>query len=210
MRIPRLLSALLAFAAAPLAASPAFGATVESISYTVTGGTFSGSRLNGPISGGSLTITPQVPISTPGSTTFFAWRLTLTAGGGSPAITGVVASAPGPIAGFLQIDTGRVFGTNTASYFRTDGLFVPLNHISVASLVHTYSTLQQRGRFIGLFINYSSGCYCIQYNSFNHQFTLGSEVRTTVPAPPVGSLLGLGLLGLVAVGGVGARLTRRR
>jgi hypothetical protein len=180
-------------------ASVIHAAPLVDISWTVSGGQFSGLS-NGAVTGGTVRFTPFFPITTPFVTHFpGVWSLSLTQSFGAASfkatwnagalvLTGVAFQAPSNPGTFSNVTTVSTHGFNLALV--TDlvagmGPFSPIGGSGFVSGEHSIAT-------------------------FAHTFTVaaGSEVRTFVPEPTTGSLIGLGLVIMGVVGG-GRRAAHR-
>ncbi len=179
-----------------LSAGQATAAQITRISYTVTGGLFSGPQSIGPISGGSLVYTAPAPyVSTP-----------VYAGRGRS----VSLFLTGP-SGFFSI----VFPSLPSSPIRVD-LTASYAFFSGQALVGFQSgTKSYAAQRVGFDASYSLFDYDANVSDagqlFVHDFTIGNEIRTLVPEPSIALLLGLGVLGLgLMASGLGAARSRRR
>jgi len=193
------------FVAVGLVPQPATAVAFLRVSYTVTGGTFNGPNLTGPITGGAVSY-----ITNPGITaipgTYFCYggpcgeltRVTLTGPAGAFSLKDAI-----PLRALFNVLYSAHFTTvaiagPAASAFRS-GVSTPLIVWSRASVRAPYAWFGQHRD--------------IMTHTY-HLATLGAEVRTVVfPEPvPSASLLGLGLLALAIGGGgaAGARRLRRR
>ena len=185
-------------------AGQASAAPFSSISYTVTGGTFNGAYLTGPVTGGTLVYTLQ--------SGYYA-----------------VSHCPGsclPATMFLslrnnsQTFTARLtlksLTVNTLVFAAADGTvgIPPISGMSGgAALFAVHFTASAITGSGSGHVAGQAGIVTGPAFSFTHIFFIGSEVRTLVPEPGTATLLGLGLLGLGCVaggGGVTARALRRR
>jgi hypothetical protein len=182
------------------APSPAAAAVVTHIHWDVEGGLFTGSSLaHGPITGGAIGWTPP---------------------GGSINLTTTNAAGGG---------TWTVILTGPSGYFRLGGPSYPGGgvvswsvgspnsfQVAVLDAVEVHPNPGRFCRFItGTCFFSGLGGPGPTMKGFSHYFTLGREVRTVVPEPSTGTLLGLGL-GFLGLGGGGggiaarARRVRRR
>lgn len=237
-RLVRLFIALLAAPLALAAwATPAPAAQVTRITYDVVGGTFgSGSQFPGePIVGGSVVIIPLATISTPFSTSAGAARVRLSLVG---ALSGTIpflrvtpaydvlsplrASLTSGLA-TLGCNTG---GAGTCEAQIRSGLLTPFGSFPRSLRTRTAALIS--GTYIPGSVSQMSIQALTQTTVYTHTpfsgflpvttsvataaaaFQIGNEVRTTVPEPSNGTLVGLGLLGLAGFGGLGARVRRRR
>ena len=184
MRSLRLALLILVFAAAAPGAPPAAAAPLLSLSFTVTGGTFSGPALTGTITGGSVRYAAPAPyLSTP------APCFTLGACGSITAFTLVGAAgtfqllSPALALAYINPGTATV-GFTSLMYtnpnpirFRSGTLTVstPLDWLAAQdnSVYGTYGIVLQFG---------------LTATIRRHQFTIGNEVRTFVPEPTRGMI----------------------
>lgn len=177
---------------------PATAAQITQIQYDVTSGTYSGPQLSGAITGGSVTVTfPSGPVSTPGNVSSIALAVSLSGAAGAFQLAITPTGLSGGFAGnpfnafFYYLISASPVGLSGAS---------PVASVTNGSLdyrVGTYASPYKSTVFLkGL---------TTQGGSFHHVFFIGNEVRTVVPEPTTGTLLGLGLLGLA-----GAASRKRR
>ena len=190
-----------------LLAGHAQAAQVTSVSYTVTGGTFSGPNLSGAITGGSVTYNAPSPyLST--STRCFGL-------GDCGSIVSLVLTGPAgtwSLLAPLQIATATIYPTVFLGGFLR-GFYnqnkQAANFQSGASVLSgaIISTAFARAGY------YTPNIGAIRYSGtspgMSHAFTIGNEIRTVVPEPGIDALLSLGLLGLAAGGATRARRRRR-
>jgi hypothetical protein len=189
---------LVALVALPGLAS---AASLSSISWSVTGGTFSsGGASTGPITGGSLVYHPAGgTVSTPAEALV----------GGS-----LILTLTGP-SGSFTVFRGGVVATISPAMARVRAFGDPASAFPVATAMsdggvrYAYTMLWSVSAPAGAglargstyFDPYAGGCSpCGTVNLFSHTFTVGSEVRAPVPEPSTGVLLGSALLAVIELG----------
>jgi hypothetical protein len=191
-----------------LGAGAASAAPVSSISWTVTGGNFNGPASFGPIAGGSVVYTPAGgSISTPAFSVNPAGSLAIKLTGMSGIFAATINT---PLSG-VTISSKAVYITPLFWDYTLNPL--PTNYSGM------YSLTRAAARVFALL---GSGTGSVFGNAFAtttmgtaayfmHNFTIGNEVKTIIPEPATGSLLGLGLLTLGVIGtrGRGAAARRR-
>jgi hypothetical protein len=181
-----ILSAVFALATA----GQAFAAEISQFSWSVTGGTFGGSGGNfatGAITSGSVVYTPPG-----GSVATPAGLIT----GGSAAI-----SLVGTLGSFSAVVNAGGAGASIGA----PSMFL-FTSFPIDTAVPGFSAGTAGSGSINSAWVFGGGCgisgfICVQgYNSmsasFVHRLQLGVEVRTVVPEPATGTMLGLGLLGI--------------
>jgi len=183
----------------------ASAAPLLSVSYDVTGGTFHGPWSSGAITGGSVVFTPVVPTSTPGNIPG-TWYVHLLGPAGTVQMT--LNSTP------------FVFAEATPRYVYAIGPAVLTNFISNGLALPTTvddpqfyfedefgiygATIWARGGACPPTLPDCDGMVIY------HGFGVGNEVRTFVPEPATGALVGLGLLLMAFVGGSRGAAARAR
>lgn len=209
MRTGNAKRALVAACFLTLLAAPTQAAQIVAVSYTVTGGTFSGPNLSGDITGGSVTYNAPPPFL---STSTRCFGL-----GDCGSIVSLVLTGPAgtwSLLAPLQVATASIYPTVFHGGF-TRGFYnqnkQAANFQSGASVLSgaIISTAFARA-------TYSNNIGAIRYSGtspgMNHAFTIGNEIRTVVPEPEPGiaALVSLGLLGLLLRGRASARARRSR
>ncbi len=189
-----LVGALLAMALLSTSGA-ARAAPMLSVSFEVAGGSFNGPWSSGAVTSGAFSFTPTTPTSAP----FIGpgvWNVSLLGASGSfqaafSAVARVYSYGMAPLyPAFYGI--GQVIGavkTNGIEYtdfpngvrFNIDGSVLAWN--------------------IGALVDAPGPCPDCSVTLFVHDFTVGNELRTFVPEPDTGALVGLGL---VLIGFVGA------
>ncbi len=178
-----------------LTSGAARAAPMLSVSFEVAGGSFNGPWSSGAVTSGAFSFTPTTPTSAP----FIGpgvWNVSLLGASGSfqaafSASARVYSYGMAPLyPSFYGI--GQVIGA-----VRTNGI--------------EYTDLPTGVRFnidgsvlawnIGALVDAPGSCPDCSVTLFVHDFTVGNELRTFVPEPNTGALVGLGL---VLIGFVGA------
>ena len=173
-------------------------ASISKISWTVTGGIFGGAALAiGPITGGSLTWTPfgGSIVTSPGTAASGSgiWTLSLTGPAGFFGVAG-----PGGVFLINPVSAAGSFTAVVPAFSGTGGGFtVP----TVVAFARSFAAIGGFGSGLLAHVSMPAGA------PVTHSFLLGAEVRTAVPAPAAGPLVGLGLIGL---GAAAVRSRRRR
>ena len=168
-------------------------ARLLSVSYEVTGGDFNGQFSSGPITSGTATFTPTVPTSTPFSSYKPGnWNLALDGPSGSFQVT-LNASA-------IVFSPAHTFNIYAAAAFQPVGPVLSNGYLATEGW--EFFTFGATG-FTNLVRGSIPCCApCPDCGTpVQHQFEVGNEVRTFVPEPATGALLGLGLALLGFVGG---------
>ena len=213
MRRAFLLHTVSAVFAMTMMAGQAPAAQIAQISYSVTGGTFN--RSGGiAITGGTLVYTPPGgSVSTPAYNVYGGvLQLSLTGTQFSVLSSFFSVSFAGNLSDFVRANftTAGDFTVlalrtqSTGNPFGASGYPVPL------PLIRAHLDLFDLEA--GVSFGTVTGSTLVG-GSFDHRFTIGSEVRTLVPEPGTATLLGLGLLGLGLVAtsrGATSRALRRR
>jgi len=197
---------LLAVILAP--AAPAVAAPISQITWDVVGGSFSSSALaNGPVTGGTVVWTPGAGTADTASAAFHpgTFNFLATAAGGLqhfslPAAYGSVYLAPGSYVGvFSSFFHGQAASAGGLFPAPPGGGFPTL-----ASIIRTIFITGGTGTASFLHVSGFSA------QTANHYLLLGNEVKTFVPEPATGSLLGLGLIGLAGFTAAARRQLPRR
>ncbi len=196
---------LLAIAAAlALTSGAARAAPLTSVSYSVTGGSFNGLFSSGPITSGALTFTPMPPVSTPFSAYEpGTWNLALLGPSGSFQVTLVGSAFVFSPAHTFDIYGFGPFQPIGAVVSNGNSVTAYWTFFTFAAPTRGYSTNVVRG---------SIPCCdpCPDCGTpVTHGFTVGNEVRTFLPEPTTGALLGLGLVLVGFVSGIRGRPHRR-
>jgi hypothetical protein len=181
----------------------ASAAPLKNVSYEVTGGTFNGLYSSGAIVSGTVTYTPTVPTSTP-FTTYEPgnWNLALSGPSGTFQVT-FVASA-------LVFSPANSFVIYAAAAVPTHGPVLSNGYLLPHEGVRFFTF---GGPGYSIIIRGSIPCCapCPDCGTpIGHGFEVGNEVRTFVPEPATGTLVGLGLVLMGFVGGSRAAAARAR
>jgi hypothetical protein len=197
MRTGNAKRALVAACFLTLLAAPTQAAQIVAVSYTVTGGTFSGLNLSGDITGGSVTYNAPPPFL---STSTRCFGL-----GDCGSIVSLVLTGPAgtwSLLAPLQVATASIYPTVFHGGF-TRGFY---NQNKQAANFQSGASMLSEAIISTAFarVTYSNNNIgAIRYSGtspgMNHAFTIGNEIRTVVPEPEPGitALVSLGLLGLL-------------
>jgi hypothetical protein len=190
-----------------LAAAAASAAPLLSVSYDVTGGTFYGPWTSGPITGGWVKFTPDVPTTTPFNAPG-VWSVYLIGAAGNIRMS----SAGSPMVWALGAPTPAVYQASYAPHsfkaFSSNGLLLPASYgIPRFTLYNRVSPGAWGISAAGPPVTRTcpSPPCCPDCGgpepAVRHLFFVGNEVRTFVPEPATGALVGLGLVLMAFVGG---------
>jgi hypothetical protein len=175
--------------------SAAVAAPLISVSYDVTGGSFNGPNSTGPITSGTVTFVPTTPISTP---FFSAGQFDIKLSGPSGTFR-MIGSKIAKLYALGSPNQIYVEPGGPALQQVSSGGFPVTNELK-GLVFHLYGGFGlDTGRIRGYFKCCAPCPDC--GIPFGHPFEFGNEVRTFVPEPSTGLLLGLGLSGLGVAGG---------
>jgi hypothetical protein len=171
--------------------APATAAPLVSVSWSVAGGTFSGLS-TGSVGGGSVSFTPFVPVTTP-TTTLGVWSIYLF---GTSAFNYFSAQfTSNAVLGATTVSGPPAILVSLGSFLTGSGApqttIAPPSFFFSANNAGGFGSVRGAAIFTGLF-----------FQTITHQFTIqaGSEVRTLVPEPAPGLLVGFGLVLTALVG----------
>jgi hypothetical protein len=177
----------------------ASAAPLLSVSYEVTGGSFSGDWSSGAITSGTLAYSPTVPTSTP-FTASGEWILSLNGPSGSFRVTflasaRVYADEMIPVRYYTY--PSDAWGQVVGPVYSNGQLLVPAPG-GVDFDLRGGAGPPGPTTWVGAQTRVPPDFWT---TLFFHRFTVGTEVRTFVPEPATGTLVGLGLVFMGFVGG---------
>jgi hypothetical protein len=203
-----------------MASAAASAAPLVSVSYDVTGGAFHGPSSSGAITGGSVIFTPVVPTTTP-FTAPGVWSVSLTGASGFVHISSVHSLLVLPLGAGTPAVYRASFWPQYLLSFSSNGLVLPASYgVPRFSLRQTIYTPVWYGAWGVTAAGPPDTGTCPAppccpdcggpEPGVEHRFYVGNEVRTYIPEPATGTLVGLGLVLMAFAGGSRGAAARAR